>query len=101
VQYQFCYDEPDGQIMLHRITAAAENIAQLCGLEEAVMDGYRRTVFSSRPHGIPAMTLQEIQEAKDSLLEFVLPLNENREVFDELKMALDDLGTLISKKNAA
>jgi len=92
VQSMYCYDEPDGQILLHRITEAAEDIAWLCGCNESVMDGYRRFVFSSRPNGIVPLTAQEAREAQRELTDFVQ---------NSLPGALDDVREKLTESIAA
>jgi hypothetical protein len=67
----FCIDEPPLPTLLCELTWCAEEIAEINGCPESVMDGYYRTVFSEHPTDVSPLTARELQAAQTALLNYV------------------------------
>ena len=67
----FCIDEPPLPTFLCDITWSAEEFAMRVNLPEAVMDDYRRMVFTEHPSGLPALSAQELQDTREALINYI------------------------------
>ena len=91
VDQLYCVDEPDGRVLIIRLTRCAENIAAHGGLPESDMDAYRRIVFSTGPVDCQPLTDDELTEGRTQLAELTQSINPDSEDFAD---ALEALGTL-------
>ena len=90
----YCLDEPDGRILINRLTVCAENIAQHGELPESEMDNYRRIVFSTGPVDCRPLTDDELTQGRAQLAALLQRIDPDSQNFAEALQALTTLQEL-------